>query len=133
MSWDSDDNDDRIRVGIGSIDVTFNKIPFRYDGYNLCHKNYTYDSRVADYLPRVTLTPTGRVSKKQIQPQKQLVGWWKAQCLFRGLDTKGTIEELQNRLKPAPAAPMSNELLASIREIKKGYRDKQHEAGKIWE
>lgn len=101
--------DDWSLISIPAIKVTHNKINFEYDGL-LEYHGHCYDENMERFIPRVTLTKTGKVAKKQIQVPKQLVGWWRAQCVFRGLTSTGTIQELQDHLKVNPGAPMLQDL-----------------------
>jgi hypothetical protein len=57
---------------------------------------------VTKYMPPATpvLTRSGTIKVHQPRFIKQPPhGWWKAQCAFRGLDTKGTVGQLQNTLR----------------------------------
>jgi len=98
-------------VHIPDLETKHNGHTFTYsNGYHLTVHKHWCSEDVEEYLPRITRTPTGRVSKRQVTVPKQPVLWWRAQCIFRGLESKGTIEELQTRLKARLNAPMTQEL-----------------------
>ncbi|KUJ09437.1 uncharacterized protein LY89DRAFT_741148 [Mollisia scopiformis] len=65
-------------------------------------KGHSYDKGVADYLPLLEplKTKCGAIAKHQPKkPRGQPAMWWKAQCIFRGLNAKGSIADLQNTLR----------------------------------
>ncbi|KAK8100459.1 hypothetical protein PG999_010833 [Apiospora kogelbergensis] len=100
-----------------------------YDIWGLSINDHHYDRNVTTYLPRIALTSTGRVAKKQPKkPQKQSWTYWKAQCIFRGLSPKGSIAQLQERLGGHETAPMSEEFRAIDEQAKKKYEAKRDRA-----
>jgi len=120
-------------VRIPDLETKHNGLTFTYsDIYHLRVHKHWCSKDIEEYLPRITRTPTGRVSKRQFAVEKQPVLWWRAQCIFRGLESKGTIEELQTRLKARPYAPMIQELRDLEAKMKKEFGQKQRKAEDEW-
>jgi hypothetical protein len=94
-------------IGHMSIDYPDGKVT--YSGYCLYINDYLFYANIEPYLPRdPVLTKRGQIAKNQPpKPQKQAHTWWKAQCIFRGLSPKGTIAQLQDRLKGHERDPIA--------------------------
>ncbi len=86
---------------IGQMPIDYPDGKVIYSGYSLYINDHHFYENIELYLPRdPVLTKRGQVAKNQPpKPQKQAHTWWKAQCIFRGLSPKGTIAQLQDRLK----------------------------------
>jgi hypothetical protein len=49
------------------------------------------------------------------------ISWWRAQCAFRGLDTAGETENLQNRVTASMEIRMLDELISLEKDLMKDY------------
>ncbi len=101
------------------------------DGFEFCINNYCYCRSVAEYLPNtaLALTKARRIAARQLpKPLKQAHTWWKAQCVFRGLPPKGTIVQLQERLRGHEKAPISKDFMVIQEQAKKDYIAKNNAA-----
>lgn len=86
---------------VHSVDAKHKTGNYKFNGSTLEFGGHNFEQNLGSYLPQPPiLTKRGQVAKRQPPPPpKKLVTWWKAQCLFRGLEGKGSIAELQDRLK----------------------------------
>ncbi|KAK8113376.1 hypothetical protein PG984_013902 [Apiospora sp. TS-2023a] len=106
-----------------SIDHPAGKVTCSASGISI--NDHGYARNLAYYLPRTALTRTGRVAKKQPKkPPKQPYTWWKAQCILRGISTKGTMAQLQERLEGHDDIPMAEEFKVLEEQGKIDYRAK---------
>jgi hypothetical protein len=116
---------------IGEIPVDYAEGKVTYDGYSLHINGHQYCDYVARYLPHTTpkLTKAGRIAARQpAPPEKQPLTWWKAQCIFRGLPSKGTIAKLQEQLRGHAADPVLNVFHDLKERAKKEFKAKNNAA-----
>src|SRR5450755_4723508 len=91
MASDSSISIDPIVGTLGGEEFTCNSSRLLKDGF-------AFTSLLAAYLP--TLDKTGVPSLTQPKtPLKRPQAWWRAQCVFRGIDTFGSVEDIQRRLR----------------------------------
>lgn len=78
-----------------------------------------YESKFAKYMPPVSQlrTRAGHIAKRRPYIQKQTVTWWKAQCGLHGLETNGTIEDMQGRIR----AHGHDDLRQGLQELAKSW------------
>lgn len=102
---------------------------------------YSCDGDGEDFftLNGFTFSPDPRcepdVIYDQIEPDRQEFGWWKAQCLFRGLEApRGGIPEVMAFLKEHVEKDMSADIKARANEMADEYKAKKEKARKeLWE
>jgi hypothetical protein len=109
-----------------TITATTKTGKFSSRGYGIETCGHYYQD-ATEFLP--LLEPVrgknNRILKKQPRIQKQPMTWWRAQCIFRGLDATGRgIEPLQARLRAVPNAPMTKELKELEAKMDEGYAEK---------
>ena len=82
-----------------------------------------FEPNIATYLPLVEpkLTKAGKPMERQPTVPAQPLGWWKAQCRFRGLAVSGTIKLLQERLRSCENRDMTSEMARFYEVIKAEY------------
>lgn len=116
---DSESTDER--TFIEPLQLKHDGEPFTYK-WELEYKGHSYDNRnVANWLPlkEPLRTKAGKIAARQPQPPpKQPHMWWKAQCVFRGLGSKGTMVELQNKLR----GHENDGMVVQLRELEKTTR-----------
>ncbi|KAH8898202.1 hypothetical protein GQ53DRAFT_802610 [Thozetella sp. PMI_491] len=127
----TDDDERKWEPIIGHLPIDHPDGNVKYDGYNLCINGHFHDDSITAYLPVTTpaLTKTGRIAARQPpKPQKQPHTWWKAQYIFRGLPPKGTIAQLQERLRAHANTPISKDIRAIEARAKMDYKSKNNAA-----
>jgi hypothetical protein len=116
--------DDYGQHAIDRVNITHQLGEFTYHSWgNFEFKGHTYDRHVADYLPPIEplKTKRGAIAKRQPEkPQSKPAMWWKAQCVFRGLHSKGPLADYQNTLRGHENDPISHEIL----QLQKAAREK---------
>jgi hypothetical protein len=128
MAFIPDDDYGWSSFHIPDLQVKHNKLTFKYDGCRLNYRGHGYHENLESFFPRIALTKAGKVAKRQVIPPKQPVDWWKAQCAFRGLNSTGTIQELQNHLKAHPNAQRMQGLTDLEATIAMEYKQKREAA-----
>lgn len=86
---------------------------------------HNYDRRVAEYMPLLEplKTKRGAIAKRQPKkPRGQPALWWKAQCAFRGLQSKGPLEEYQNALRGHENDPICDEVIKVEKAAKEKFK-----------
>ncbi|KAE8454619.1 hypothetical protein EG329_000242 [Mollisiaceae sp. DMI_Dod_QoI] len=115
-----------------SIEIKTSAGVFTYNAWDKfeCF-GHSYTKGVADFIPLLEplKTKAGLIAKRQPpKPRTQLATWWQAQCIFRGLDSKGTVPQLQQALRGHEVDPVSDDILLLLRNAKEEYRVKNDEA-----
>ena len=115
---------------IGHMPIAYPDGKVTYDGYSLYINDHHYCENVEPYLPSgPILTKRGQIAKNQPpKPQKKAHTWWKAQCVFRGLSPKGTIAQLQDRLKGHEKSPACSAIRDLEALAKQEYKVKNNAA-----
>ncbi|KZP31717.1 hypothetical protein FIBSPDRAFT_1037281 [Athelia psychrophila] len=118
------------RVIIPPIEHGTSQRKFTYHGAGLLKHAVPFSRSISSSFPPLTpvLTKVGKVAKRQPVPTKQSSNWWKAQCAFRGLLQTGKISDMQERLRPAQDADMTDELRALETQLDVDFRLKNAEA-----
>ncbi|KAH8601110.1 hypothetical protein B0O99DRAFT_607991 [Bisporella sp. PMI_857] len=134
-------NVDMDEISIPDVEGKFNNLTFKYSGWKGFSQNghaYNADLEHEFRMLEPVRTPTGRIAKHQ--PRKSsiphhltLVGYWKAQCIFRGLPTAGKIDELKHRLRPNMGMPMIQELKELQKKLYEQYEERMEIATRDWE
>ncbi|KAI9646549.1 hypothetical protein NHQ30_004542 [Ciborinia camelliae] len=83
-------------IVIDPLEYKFKCVIYTCSGKGLCKDGYYYDPHATKLLP-----PKDHKSGNKNDIERKPVGWWKAQCAFRGLSQSGSIADLQSRLREA--------------------------------
>jgi hypothetical protein len=106
----------------------------RCNGTALEFNAHLFSQHVEQYLPPTgpVLTKRGQIAKRQPpKPKAQPYTWWKAQCSFRSSNPKGTVAELQARLRGHEKDPISKDNLELLERAKKEFKIKRDEVTEI--
>ncbi|KAI9842469.1 MAG: hypothetical protein M1837_007138 [Sclerophora amabilis] len=115
--------------------VTLGNRKFSYAGRGLLRDGHSYDAEARNNLPPLTPPSSDDVDWPARPPQtpKRLLAYWKAQCVFRGLNPSGTLAELQSVIRTSNAG-MTAELAAAERRLDNEFRTKNAlERDRKWE
>ncbi|KAH7390383.1 hypothetical protein BKA64DRAFT_645300 [Cadophora sp. MPI-SDFR-AT-0126] len=124
---ESDDNSD---PPVRQIYVKGDAGVFSFDGHQLEFQDHRYASNVAQYIP--LLEPLrikkGNIAARQPRHDSKSHGWWECQCVFRGLRSDGTIEDLQNALRGHEEDPITDDVLHLQERARRKFKAMNKEA-----
>src|SRR5438045_311490 len=85
-----------------TLEYTYKSVTYIFTGDSLLKDGFEYHPHPEKFFPpKPSKTAALGNGPKQVQMEKKPVGWWKAQCAFRGLSQSGSINDIQLRLKDA--------------------------------
>ncbi|PVH75616.1 hypothetical protein DL98DRAFT_518538 [Cadophora sp. DSE1049] len=124
---ESDDNSD---PPVRQIYVKGDAGWFSFDGYHLEFQDHRYARNVAQYIPLLEplRTKKGNIAARQPRHDSKPQGWWESQCVFRGLSSDGTIEDLQNVLRGHEEDPIANDILDLQERARRKFKATNKEA-----
>lgn len=97
--------------------LKFNGLTFKFEWSGLFYQNERFDPNFSKYMPKTN--KNGKLSARNSN-NTQRVGYWKAQCAFRGLSTKGlkSISDFQDILHGKESLKQAKELSEFERQAK---------------
>ncbi|KAG4419598.1 hypothetical protein IFR04_007300 [Cadophora malorum] len=127
---ESDDNSD---PPVRQILVKGDAGVFSFDGYHLEFQDHRYARNVAQYIPLLEplRTKKGNLAARQPRHDSKPQGWWESQCVFRGLSSNGTIEDLQNVLRGHEEDPIADDILNLQERARRKFKLMNKEAREI--
>jgi hypothetical protein len=116
-------DDDYEDVYTSDVEVTHKRLRFTYCSGGFYRDDASFKADLSEWLPVVM--KNGRINKsKSIGKYPQPPKWWRAQCVFRGLPSTGTVEELQAQLRNGPNK-MIKDLVDLERNARTEWKQKQ--------
>lgn len=118
------ESDDADNFAIGEVQVEGEGGTFVYDGWELRFRGHGYARRIAPFIPRgpSERAEDSKQSRQQLHYTTQPQEWWEAQCVFRGLNSDGTVEELQDTLRGHEEDAMAKDVLDVLGQAKRKFR-----------
>lgn len=110
-----------------------NRFQVKCDGRQITILSNSYDPNAASYIP--LLEPLrgakNQILKRQPEVRDKPTTWWKAQCIFRGLEFSGNEKSVfQSRMRAAPNTEMTVEIRELEAKMVKEYHQEQERENK---
>jgi len=111
-----------------TVHVTKNRLKYSLDQHGLHRNGHYYKQDLCDVLPKFFKNGKRQKGDHRAKRNAHLiepVGFWQAQCQFRGLHSKGNTQELQFRLSNTTNHELTDDMKEIQRELQAKYAN-QH-------